>query len=657
MRRRIAIPALCILALLALVGGLAVSVGARSPGRGRASASDHRTTTGAAGATGTSGAAGIAGSPPASAPPAGSQPPAAVALKSGWRYLADSRNVGLRRGWGQGAPGLQWRPVAMPNDFNPSYSPGARTGMVGWYELRFTGPLTPAQRSWAVHFDEVRRNAEAWLNGRKLGSNWNPFAPFSLPASGLRPGAPNLLVVRVDDFFGPDSFPEDWWNWGGIEGPVTLEPVGRLTLTDLGVMPELGCHYTCGDLLVQGTLHNGSLGTLRPTVVLNVTSPSGSQRSWRHSEPALPAGASEGVALRVPVHGPLALWSPQSPALYGVQVQTVAGQRVEQDDELKAGMRSVSVRHGILYLNGHRLWLHGAAIHEDMPGRGPALTGGDINTIVSELRSVGANITRAHYLLAPRLLDALDAAGIMVWQQPPVDHADPVLRTRAGRAQALEMLRATILGGRSHPSVIVDSVGNELSPTPDTTPGTRSYLEQAIPVARSLDPAALVGLDTYPYTHYPAQRIYSKLDVIGISDYFGWYKGAPRHSIADFSGLAPFLRESHARYPNQALAVSEFGAEGVYQGSPAVKGAYAFQSAYLTRTFGVLDRLPFMNGAIWWTLREFVIGPGWTGGAVLPRGYAFDGLHHKGLIAYDGTEKPAFALAAQLFARLPAFAR
>jgi hypothetical protein len=33
------------------------------------------------------------------------------------------------------------------------------------------------------------------------------------------------------------------------------------------------------------------------------------------------------------------------------------------------------------------------------------------------------------------------------------------------------------------------------------------------------------------------------------------------------------------------------------------------------------------------------------------------GLSHKGLIAYDGTEKPAFAAAMQLFKQIPSFAR
>ena len=57
-----------------------------------------------------------------------------------------------------------------------------------------------------------------------------------------------------------------------------------------------------------------------------------------------------------------------------------------------------------------------------------------------------------------------------------------------------------------------------------------------------------------------------------------------------------------------------------------------------------------MNGAIYWTLREFAVSPGWTGGATLPAGTVPDGLHHKGLIAYDGTDKPAFAVVKQLFA-------
>ena len=205
--------------------------------------------------------------------------------------------------------------------------------------------------------------------------------------------------------------------------------------------------------------------------------------------------------------------------------------------------------------------------------------------------------------------------------------------------------------------MVVDSVANELSPTPDSEPGTRAYLEQAIPLARRLDPVAVVGLDTLCYTGYPAQKIYSKLDVLGIDSYFGWYTGRRGHSISNFDQLEPFLRLSHQRYPDQALVISEFGAEGVFDGPATTRGSYEFQSDYLRRTYDVLDRLEFMNGSIYWPLRDFAVAPGWRGGAQFPQGYDTDGLTHKGLIAYDGTQKPAFSVAAQLFAQPPPFAR
>jgi len=119
----------------------------------------------------------------------------------------------------------------------------------------------------------------------------------------------------------------------------------------------------------------------------------------------------------------------------------------------------------------------------------------------------------------------------------------------------------------------------------------------------------------------------------------------------------PFLRESHARYPNQALVVAEFGAEGLFAGSSSVKGSFQFQTAFLKQTFQVLDQLPFMNGAIYWTLREFAVNPWWVGGATLPPGDVPDGLHHKGLIEYNGQLKPAYSVAQHLFGELPSYVR
>ena len=127
---------------------------------------------------------------------------AAIALDTGWRSVPDPGNVGLRDGWARGLPASAGS-VAIPNDFNPNVSPAGDRGTVVWYALRFDGPPAVAGRSWNVRFEQVRRTAEVWLNGRRIGASAEPYAPFSVPAASLRSGAPNLLVVRVSNVAGP----------------------------------------------------------------------------------------------------------------------------------------------------------------------------------------------------------------------------------------------------------------------------------------------------------------------------------------------------------------------------------------------------------------------------------------------------------------------
>jgi beta-glucuronidase len=583
-------------------------------------------------------------------------PPQPIALTDGWQYLADPSNIGLEDNWEQGgATSFHWTPVSIPNSFNTAISAASDLGSVGWYRVTFKGPPAANDRGWDVSFEEARRVTDVWLNGRYLGRNADPYVPFSFPASSLRPGARNELIVRVDNRLLPGHVAEDWWNYGGIVRPVTLEPVGRIQVRNLGVMPQLGCNYTCGDLLVVGTLTNRSPIALSPSLTVRIKSPGGAISSTVNGESQILPGDSRRVSFRVPVHGPLDLWGPGHPYLYGVTVAAGAQGRIEQRNTMQVGMRSVQVKGGVLYLNGQRLWLHGASIVDDSPGHGAALTSADIDTTVSELKSLGANIARAHYLLSDAMLDALDQAGILVWDQPPVYHYDPVLETAGGRARALQMLEKTIIAARNHPSVVINSIGNELSPSPSTTPGTLSYLQQAIPLAHKLDPTAPVALDIYCYPGYPLQPIYAKLNVLGINDYFGWYPGIAGHSTASFSELTPFLTLQHERYPHQALVVSEFGAEAAYSGPLAVKGTYQFQTDYVRSTLDVLDTLPFMNGSIYWTLREFEVRPGWTGGFTLPPEDPPTGLTYKALITYGGVEKPAFSVAKQMFADPPPF--
>lgn len=583
--------------------------------------------------------------------------PAAVPLVEGWQFHPDPRDQGLRERWEAAAPAAGWRGVRVPHLFDPKAAKAGFGGTVGWYRVRFTAPAARPGFDWELRFEQVRRVASVWLNGRPLGRHTDPYVPFALPGLGLRPGAPNELLLRVDNRKGKEPR-EGWWNWGGITRPVSLAPRGRLQLHDPGLMSDVHCRpggEACtAAVLVDGMLENrGPDPVAAPRIRLRLEPPGGGAAIERtETMRALMPGEVTHATFRVPVEDP-ALWAPGSPALYRATLTTLAADAPTQVDTRRVGLRQVEVRNGMLELNGRQLDVRGAAIQEDLPGRGPALTDGDVAQIVDELQAVHATITRAHYLLNPKLLDALDAAGIMVWSQAPIYHRDRLLETGAQRATALETLRGTVLAARSHPSVITHSVANELSAVPDSVPGTRRYLDAAYAEVKRLDPTLPVSVDLLSYPGYPGARAYRRYDLLGINSYFGWYPGKAQHSTARLEDLGPYLDRMRRLYPTQAMVLTEFGAESTFTGTARQKESYAFQADYVRRILAVVRARPFVGGAIYWTLREFQVKPNWDGGAQrhVPR----DGIHNKGLITYGGRRKPAWAVAERDFAATPPF--
>ena len=69
----------------------------------------------------------------------------------------------------------------------------------------------------------------------------------------------------------------------------------------------------------------------------------------------------------------------------------------------------------------------------------------------------------------------------------------------------------------------------------------------------------------------------------------------------------------------------------------------------------MVEQLPFYSGAIYWTLREFEIYPGWTGGLRTPGRPST--RHYKGLLTYNGRRKPAWFVARRHFLHTPLYRR
>ena len=567
-----------------------------------------------------------------------------------------------------------WEPVKVPSVFDPDAAPHLFGGTVKEYRLRFTAPRTREFR-WALHFEQARRRTTVQLNGRQIGRNIDPYAPFQFEAKGLRPGQVNELLVTVDSRKDP-RLPEAWWNWGGITRPVTLMPLGRVDIPDLGLLSYVNCRGPAteceAEVLPTGVLERlpaeksrfvrERVGLKRfrfrraprsqPTLEVKLRSPSGRVTRRRLAVAGSPNGRRRVVG-QVPVPSP-ELWSPDQPNLYRATVTLRYRGRVEQVRRMSIGLRSVTVKDGLLHLNNRRVNLRGASLHEDMVGNGAALTGGDFDTIVRELKELGANVTRSHYVLSEGLLRRLDRAGIMVWNQAPVwqrDHGANLLQYPRARKVAVAQVERTVKAARNHPSVITHSVANELAFRTDKKPGTRIFLREAQEAARNLDPTLPISIDTKGRDGYPRQAAYGNFDLIGVNQYFGWYSW-----VEDFNGLEPFMQQIREYYPRSALVMTEFGAEGRpdLADKPAdFKGSYGFQEQHVGRTLDVVDRQSSWSGAIHWTLREFEIFPGWLGGA--ESGNGRNTRHHKGLLTYQGERKPAWNQVRDRYLRTPLY--
>ena len=142
--------------------------------------------------------------------------------------------------------------------------------------------------------------------------------------------------------------------------------------------------------------------------------------------------------------------------------------------------------------------------------------------------------------------------------------------------------------------------------------------------------------------------------MLGINQYFGWYPW-----VADFNGLEPYLAEMRDIYPGRAMVMTEFGSEArpeLHSAPLDLKGGYPFQAAHVRATMEAVDRTRFLSGAVYWTLREFEIYPGWTGGAGrrAPQ-YEPNTRHHKGLLTYDGEKKPSWFVIRDHFRRTPLY--
>jgi hypothetical protein len=578
--------------------------------------------------------------------PAGSS---VVTLRD-WRYRADPEGRGRQAGFARG----DWRgrPVTLPNSPNASPIDGPRgargyAGSVGWYARTIDVPVGGA---YAIALESAHYNATVFVDGQPVRRHTGAYEPFSARTQLAR--GRHEVVVRVD-WRSPErqasgGWARGWFNYGGLNRPVTLMRLGR---TELGA------------LTVRTTLSGARKDNARVRVTVRVRN-RGAPRTL-HLRGALvrggtrlalefaPAGVGQDTSRTLSATTTIAhaaLWSPDDPALWDLRVDDPGEATLQRS----IGLREISWGAGGLALNGKPLVLRGAALPADARGHGDAMTDDDEQRIVDDLRDLGANATRSQLPLSQSMLGRLDAAGILVWQV--IGPWEPAGRWRADTpakiAAARDRALRTVDAQQAHPSIIAWTLTNEVSG--QGQPGERAYIAETTKRLHAIDPTRPVAVDLWGsrLTHTGGPP-FDALDAIGMTDYVGWYDDAGRSDDAQAAVTDARLARLRSLFPDKPVVVAEFGAAGSRRNPRNAFGGLGFQADLLARRVAGFSADPTLSGMLIWTLRDYALRPDFRGGSVLvraPRLRLQPGLNEKGLYDFAGRAKPAVRAVRDAFA-------
>ncbi len=573
-----------------------------------------------------------------------------------WILSRDPRNHGLARGYQRG--GFGGTPVTVPNVVEPKPYAGSAGGVnyngsVAWYRTTFQAETAGV---YALGFQSANYLAQVWIDGTLLGSHRGSYLPFEFRRA-VSAGT-HTVVVRVDwrnpERQAREGFHRTWFNWGGIDGEVTVRQVGLSELSQPRLLTSLPHEDpTSGPARVRISVlvhNNGPSRTLTPTGTLTRGS---EQIPLSFRALTLEHGQTANDTASVAVSNP-ALWSIGHPNLYNLSLE-VPG---ESTYTAHVGLRQLTWHDGHVYLNGGLLKLHGASVQADAVGHGDALTPADEERIVGELEQIHANVVRTQHPLDPALLERLDAAGILVWQSiGPVEGAGnwysttPRLLAEA-EAQARLAARTAML----HPSIFAWNLADEIARNGRDAAEVH-YVQSTARWLHAYDPTRLVAVDIWgdhPPTGTPGS-IYDGIDAIAETDYSGWYD-SPRDTPSELAALMRSrLSAMRHTFPGRVLVISEFGAESNDLNPGGAPGSYSFQARLLAEHISVYAADPSLTAMMIWLLRDYPLNPTFQGGSIkkeLPRLKLIEALSQKGLFTYGGLAKPAVSVVAKMYRSL-----
>ena len=376
-----------------------------------------------------------------------------INFDKGWRFaLADSVQMSALD-----YNDSKWHTLNVPHDwaiegdFSASApsgnSGGALPGGIGWYRKTFTVDNADKGKMMYIDFDGVYMNAKVWINGTLLGQRPYGYSSFRYDITPyIIYGGKNVVAVRVDNSDQPNS---RWYSGCGIYRHVWLNKTARIHVAHWGT-----------HVVAEGN---------KVKVDVTVDNPDNAKFAVRNTlldREGRVVGKAMGIKSVIKVSKPK-LWSCESPYIYTLRTEIVAGGKVVDTYETTTGFRTFKFDAAKGFsLNGKSMKINGVCQHHDLGCLGAAINEDALHRQLRILKEMGTNAIRcSHNPPAPELLAMCDTMGFIV-----MDESFDMWRRRKTQNDyarffdewAERDLTDLVLRDRNHPSILMWSIGNEV---------------------------------------------------------------------------------------------------------------------------------------------------------------------------------------------------
>lgn len=399
-------------------------------------------------------------------------------------------------GWLFSADGEAFYGVELPHDYQITL-PRAETesGSQGfyphdaviWYKKVFFAPEAWAGKVVSLVFDGAQRFAAVSLNGEMICAHKYGYTPFAVHLAGLVIGAENELLVRLDNTDSGDR----WYSGMGIYRNVRLLVTEPCRISPWGLNAT---HVMDGDdALLDVTVELNNAGAAREVEIEIAVC-----GEVAHISGVAAAGKSS-FSMQIRVKAP-GKWDVDAPRLHVLSAKVTERGALLDAREIKTGFRDARFDPDTgFWLNGRSLKLKGVNLHHDGGVFGAAVPEKIWRRRLLKLKEMGANAVRtSHNPQAPEFYDLCDALGLLVvdelydkWAGSKLYFKDVFLTDR------LSDLETMVARDRSHPSVILWSVGNEVEI--QYREEYYAYLEALCARCCALDPTRPVSMALISY--------------------------------------------------------------------------------------------------------------------------------------------------------------